>query len=209
MKTISLFLLWALGAVYAFAPVAYGAERQFNSQPIGACDAANGGISPPAAPGGLPTFKPDAIEAETLFAAGKVSVNGGTLGVQNMSQFGRGWGGNAQLFWSGGSTGAVLEMTFSPSMPGYYDVYLHLTRAPDFGTVKTQIKSTTAYWINGASVDGWDPVVKPPPASIPLWQSFPLVKGDNHLSLMINGKNAKSSGYLVGIDCIALRFRHQ
>jgi len=149
------------------------------------------------------------IEAETLFAAGKAQVNGGTLSVQPMAGFGPGWGGDAQLFWSGGAVGAVLDATFSAPMPGYYDVYLHLTHAPDYGKVKTQIKGARPYWENGKALDGWAPSVKPPgyPISLGGPPGIQLAQGENKLSLMITAKNEKSSGYLVGIDCIALRLK--
>jgi hypothetical protein len=150
------------------------------------------------------------IEAETLLGAGKLQANGGDLGVQPMAGFGPGWGGDAQLFWGGIAPGAVLDVTFSAPMPGYYDVFLHLTHAPDFGKVQTQVKGARSYWENGKVLDGWGPSVKPPGYSIPLGGpgGFPLLQGENKLSIKIIGKHESSSGYLVGIDCIALRFVH-
>ena len=148
------------------------------------------------------------IEAEALFAGGKVTVNSGSTGIQEMAGFGQGWGRNAQLFWSGGTAGAVLDMTFPVTTEGYYEVFLHLTRAPDFGQVKTQIRGSKPFWIPGSSVDSWGPAIKPPPNSPALTPPVALAKGDNKLSLMISGKNEKSSSYRIGIDCIVLRFVH-
>jgi len=147
---------------------------------------------------------PLVVEAESLLTAGKVKVNGGNLAIQQMAPFGPGWGGDAQLFWSGGSIGAVLDATVQLTTAGQYDVDVYLTRAPDYAQVATQVKGA-ATWLPGHPLDGWGPSVTAPSYASPLGQ-FALVKGDNQLSLMITGKNAQSSGYLVGIDCLAFRF---
>lgn len=153
---------------------------------------------------------PQIIEAEALLAAGKVQVSGGELAVQPMTGFGPGWGGGAQLFWSGGGAGAVLDATINANKAGIYNVYLHLTKAPDFGAVKTQVRGLLPYWKTGKSMDGWSPSVEPPFGGYGdlVTENFRLAQGDNHLSLMITGKNEESSGYLIGIDCIVLDYVH-
>jgi hypothetical protein len=149
------------------------------------------------------------IEAETLLGAGKVKVNGGNLAVQPMAGFGPGWGGDAQLFWSGGAVGSELDATVFLPNGGVFDGYVHLTQAPDYGKVEAQLTSGTGYITKGVPIDGWGPAVKPPRYWVPLTGSsgFLLQAGESKLSVKITGKNEKSSGYFVGIDCIALRRR--
>lgn len=228
MKGFRTTVVPAAIALCALAFTAWGADKPTPSgsptgrvetpnlgdpQKLGACvqAAKESGVTATGSGGNI-TFKQPmiVIEAEALLGAGKVQVNGGNLAVQNMAGFGPGWGGDAQLFWSGIEPGAVLDATFSVSVPAYYDVYLHLTHAPDYGKVQTQIKGARPYWENGKPLDGWGPSVKPPGYPIPLGGTagFPLVKGENKLSVKIIGKNEKSSGYLLGIDCIALRILH-
>ena len=74
-----------------------------------------------------------AIEGETFVQASKFMVNAGKVQVQSMSRFGKGWSRDAQLFWSGGATGAVLDLMVDVREAGRYNVELHLTRAPDYG----------------------------------------------------------------------------
>ena len=154
------------------------------------------------------------IEAETLLGKGKVQVNGGNLAVQSMAGFGPGWGGDAQLFWSGGAAGAVLDITYIAPIGGRYDIYLQITRAPDYGKVKTQYSGgpDSGGLSGGYSFDGWGPAVEPPyfyagpPTNYGhIVTSIARLKaGENKLAVMIWGKNQQSSGYLVGIDCIVL-----
>jgi hypothetical protein len=159
------------------------------------------------------------IEAETLLGAGKAQANAGTLAVQPMAGFGPGWGGNAQLFWSGGSPGAVLDITYFAPIGGRYQIYLGLTKAPDYGWVSTQYTGGGSYlsggeeaFVNGSHYDNWASAVEPPyfHAGPPPNYGYPVSSiarlrvGENKLALKITGKHDKSTGYLIGIDCIIL-----
>lgn len=226
MKTFQPAHLYVAAGLFALASTARGADdgATTRSPPVSTRDTpylevpegpgwcaklASSGISVKPSLGGQVnvSLPPNVIEAESLLAAGKVKVNGGSLAVQPMAGFGPGWGGDAQLFWSGGAVGAVLDASIQVSQRGLYTVEMYLTRAPDYAQLQAQIKGATSGWLPAGVMDGWGPSVKPPAYSKVLG-NFPLAQGDNNLSLMITGKNAQSSGYLVGIDCIALRFKH-
>ena len=64
------------------------------------------------------------VEAEQLVKANKALVNGGKVAVQPMAGFGPGWSGNAQLFWSGGAVGAVLDLLVDVPAAATYAVEL-------------------------------------------------------------------------------------
>ena len=139
-----------------------------------------------------------AFEAEQLLQQGKAQVNGGTLQVQPMQGFGNGWGNNAQLFWSGGAPGAVLDLTVKVPGNGKYRVELLMTHAPDYGDLLLQVEGNTA----SASFSGFAATVMPSNA-IDLG-TFQLPAGDRRVSLKLIGKHIKSSGYLVGVDQVRL-----
>lgn len=147
------------------------------------------------------------VEAEKLLNEGKVTVSGGTIGVQQMSTtFGRGWGEDAQVFWNAGR-GAVMELSV-PVLPGTWHVYVLLTRAPDFGEVEMKVQDRFGHWTYPSTFDAWASKVEPPAWNSPVRGNVPLAQGDTKISLKITGKNRASTGTAVGIDCIALRFVH-
>jgi len=147
--------------------------------------------------------KPDAparllVEAETLLMPGKYLVNGGKIAVQGMTGFGQGWGGGRQLFWSGGSPGAVLDLIVDVATPGRYDVTLFLTRAPDYGNFQVEVDGKPS----PVSFEGYARRVVPSGAVRA--GMFQLAHGPRKISLMITGKSPQSTNYYVGIDRIVL-----
>lgn len=138
------------------------------------------------------------IEAEDLVKAGKTLVNGGKLAVQPMAGFGSGWSGNAQLFWSGGRVGAVLDLIVDVPAAATYAVELYVTRAPDYADLKMEIDGKPAT----LTIQGFAPNVMAP---IPLQVGkFSLAAGQRKISFMITGKYPKSTNYFVGIDRVRL-----
>jgi hypothetical protein len=138
------------------------------------------------------------IEAEALVTAGKASVNGGRVTVQAMAGFGSGWSGNAQLFWSGGAVGAVLDLVIDIPAPGTWGVELYLTRAPDYGDLKVEVDGKPAaveFSGYAARVSLSGPVVA---------GRFLLQPGPRRISFMIVGKDRQSTGYFAGIDQVKL-----
>jgi hypothetical protein len=139
-----------------------------------------------------------AFEAEQLFQQGKAKGNGGTLAVQPMQNFGNGWGNNAQLFWSGGAPGAILDLSLNVPASAKYRVELFMTRAPDYGDLLLQVEGNTA----SASFSGFaSAVVRSNAIDV---GTFELPAGEQRISLKIIGKNTKSSGFLVGVDQVRL-----
>jgi hypothetical protein len=161
-----------------------------------------------------PGYKLIIMEAEKLLASGNAEVSGGSFGVQAMAGFGPGWGNDAQIFW-GGAKNNVLVLKFDLNKDtnagggiygdAFYEVHLHLTRAPDFGRVLVKVRGGLDLWHPAGIIDAWDAAVKPPPFGGGLGQ-FPLHNGRGVIWLGILGKNDKSTGYFGGIDCIAVRF---
>jgi hypothetical protein len=138
------------------------------------------------------------VEAESLLASRKYLVNGGKIAVQEMTAFGPGWGGGRQLFWSGGSPGAVLDLVVDVATPGRYEVTLFLTRAPDYGNVQVEVDGKRS----PASFDGYARrVVQSGAVRAGMFQ---LPQGPRKISLMIIGKSPQSTNYYVGIDRIVL-----
>ncbi|HEX9181315.1 MAG TPA: hypothetical protein VF859_13020 [Burkholderiales bacterium] len=141
---------------------------------------------------------PITIEAEALVKAGKASVNSGGVTVQAMAGFGSGWSGNAQLFWTGGKVGAVLDLVIDVPAPGTYGVELYLTRAPDYGDVKIEVDGKpVAALFNGYAA-------KVSPGGPLMVGRFPLQPGPRKVSFMIVGKDRQSTGYFAGIDQVKL-----
>ncbi len=138
---------------------------------------------------------PPVLEGERLVAVARASA--GRVAVQDMTGFGEGWSGGAQLFWTGGAAGAVLDLTFSIPQPAEYALDASFTRAPDYARVSVDIDGES-----GAAFDGYGTGVSPP-AVLHAGRFF-LSAGTHTLRIRIDGKHPQSSGYLVGLDRIAL-----
>jgi hypothetical protein len=136
------------------------------------------------------------VEAERLVQANKALVNGGKVSVQPMAGFGSGWSGNAQLFWSGGAVGAVLDLLVDVPAAATYAVELYMTRAPDYADLKIEVDGKPS----PVPFSGYAPTVMAPN---PMQAGkFSLQPGSRKVSFMISGKYQQSTGYFVGIDQI-------
>ncbi|MBF8258911.1 MAG: hypothetical protein HW377_1285 [Actinobacteria bacterium] len=134
------------------------------------------------------------VEAEQLVQANKALVNGGKVAVQPMAGFGSGWSGNAQLFWSGGAVGAVLDLLVDVPAAATYAVELYMTRAPDYADLKIEVDGKPS----PVPFSGYAPTVMAPgPMQV---GKFSLQPGSRKVSFMIRGKYQQSTGYFVGID---------
>lgn len=193
------------GAVRAVQPTAPSARVRVASPGGSPPDAsAAGRRMPDAASTGGRAASPDArpvqmeFEAEGLVRAGAVQVAGGDVLVQPMGNFGGGWSGGEQLFWGGGSVGAVLDLVIDVPAPAQYAVEIYMTRAPDYGRVKFEIDGKGSELV----FDGMNTEVR---ATGPQQLGkFPLQAGQRRVSLMIIGRYKDSTGYAVGIDKIRL-----
>lgn len=138
------------------------------------------------------------VEGETLAKAAKFQANAGKVAVQPMTGFGPGWSGNEQLFWSGGSVGAVIDLLVDVPGAGMYALELYLTRAPDYARLKLEVDGQAA----AVTLEGYAPKVTAPVAVQA--GTFSLKSGQRRISFMIVGKHPQSTGYLAGIDRIQL-----
>jgi len=118
--------------------------------------------------------------------------------VQEMSGFGSGWSDSAQLFWSDGAPGAVLDLLVDVPADSKYAVEIYMTRAPDFGMLSFEIDGTAS----NVPFDGMAPQVT---TSGPIQLGiFPLKAGQRRVAMMITGKYPQSTNYYVGIDKLRL-----
>ncbi|GMW08094.1 MAG: hypothetical protein QY320_00010 [Gammaproteobacteria bacterium] len=138
------------------------------------------------------------IEGEAFVTSGAFQLNGGQARVQEMSGFGSGWSGNAQLFWSDGTPGAVLDLLVDVPAAAKYALEIYMTRAPDFGQISFEIDGQPS----PVTFDGMAPTVM---TSGPIQLgTFPLQAGQRRVSMMITGKYAQSSNFYIGIDKLRL-----
>ena len=74
-----------------------------------------------------------AIEGEELAI---LSKTGGNTTAQDMSGWGEGWSGEAQLWWTDAKPGNVLELALPVERAGNYRLKTRLTKAIDYGIVQ-------------------------------------------------------------------------
>jgi hypothetical protein len=115
-----------------------------------------------------------------------------------MKEFGPSWSGGAQLLWTGGSTGAVLDLLVEIPQDGAWVVELALTRAPDYAQLQFEVDQHPVE----KRFDAYAPQVEAP-ASL-LLGSFAMRAGPRRVSILISGKQHVSAGWLVGIDRVRL-----
>ena len=131
-------------------------------------------------------------------------ASGGPVSRQEMRDFGQGWSGNAQLFWSAPSptdkpirNWPHLSLPFDAPAADTYEVILHCTAAPDFATFRVFIDGQP-----GADVDGYAPSVTPQERSL---GQHKLAAGRHELVVTVFAKAGASGGFSVGLDRIELR----
>lgn len=66
-----------------------------------------------------------------------VKTTAGSVKVQKMSPYGRGWSGNAQLLWLNPGVRHRLSLRFRCARPGRYRLIGHFTKGPRYGTFAT------------------------------------------------------------------------
>ena len=137
-------------------------------------------------------------EGERLFTDHQFKLRGGRLGTQPMSSFGSDWSGDAQLLWMDAQNGSSLDLQIEIETAGVYVVSLGLTKGPDFGIVQTAVDGARSR----DGFDGYSPQVTRD-GRVELG-SFTLQPGPHTISLTVVGKNRQSSGFLVGVDRVAV-----
>jgi hypothetical protein len=121
-----------------------------------------------------------------------------------MRGFGAGWSGGAQLFWVAAPpvdkpirNWPHLRVWFGAPNADTYEVILHFTSAPDFGTFRVFLDGQPV-----ADIDGYGPAVAPQARSL----GQRTLSADKHeLLVTVFSKAAVSRGFAVGLDRIELR----
>lgn len=139
----------------------------------------------------------EAIEFEDLkYSAKSENIK---VDIQSMAGFPEGeWSGAKQLVGFSGNVGDYIEFTFDNLIQSNYNVDVYATQATDYGIIEL--------FVNGKSVKTFDSF------SDNVTDSGPIAFGkvqpiDNKIVLrvLIKGKNSKSNGYMLGLDCITLK----
>lgn len=141
------------------------------------------------------SFDPGALEAERLRV---VESSGGPADVQEMAGFGRGWSGDAQLFFRPTAPGAFVAFEVTVEETGTFEIAARFTRAADYGRVQASIDGRPF----GKIFDGFNRGVTPS-GRVVLGSEY-VRKGSHTLRFTVQGKDDASTGFFVGIDCVSL-----
>jgi hypothetical protein len=121
-----------------------------------------------------------------------------SAGAQDMTGFGSGWSGNAQLFGDFGAVSNWLTIGMELFKGGSYWVDLAITKAPDYGKFQCYLNGNPV----GPVVDSYASTVRTN-GRIRLG-AFNLPIDLQRLKFVCTGKNTSSSGYKFGIDYVEL-----
>lgn len=135
------------------------------------------------------------IEGESMVY--DVTVNEGTVSVQNMLEFGRGWSGNGQMLWAAESTDGRMSLSFHVPKAGKYRITAALTTAPKYGRVQLYqhgVRFGRAVNTYSASVNKVDVLLG----------TAQLEAGSNWFVVAVDGRDHESGGYHIGIDAFTL-----
>ena len=167
---------WTSGLVFVFALSSAVLAQQRVSRP------------PPSAGASI------IVEAESL--AAQVSPGAPKAVTQDMRPFGAGWGGDAQLFWPAAQIGAELNLSFTITATGRYEIFLHFTRAPDYAFVQASFHG--APWV---AFNGYATTVRRDRALLAMRDLKPDVY---ELLVKVVMKDGSAKGLNVGLDRIEL-----
>ncbi len=135
------------------------------------------------------------IEAESLRV---IATRKCACSVQPMGGFGVDrWSGDAQLF-CGAEDGGWFEVAFQVPTAQRARLCLYATLAPDFGTCRFVLDGKRL----SKQFDAYAPMVIPSGRIVLTEDS--LSAGDHSLRIEITGKNALSSRWSLGVDCLTL-----
>ncbi len=121
-----------------------------------------------------------------------------------MRSFGADWSGGAQLFWRARSPlsapgmqpiRSTLELPLAVPAAGVYDLTLHYTAAPDYGSFSLTVGETRT------RIDGYAPAVMRRQTIV---RGLSLRAGIQPLLFTVTGKDRASSNHFVGLDRIDL-----
>lgn len=144
------------------------------------------------------------IEAESLVSSNsaEITASDGPFSVQNMSAFGPGWSGNAQLLWRAPEPDDELfnrpKLRFYIEVPasGAFAVAFRYTQAPDYGDVRVYFKGMALGDWYGYSAQVRNQRVE--------LGTVPLTAGKNRIELQVLRRPIGSKAAWVGLDAIEI-----
>jgi len=134
---------------------------------------------------------PGMIEAESPSA--RAYASGGSVQTQSMAEYDGSWSGDAQLLWRGAKVGDHLTLTIVAPETKEYSLEGYFTQSADYGDVRVLLAGRDLAVVRGYNTAGI------PSGAIPLGHVH-LQQGDNFILLELAGKDARSTGFLVGVD---------
>jgi hypothetical protein len=146
---------------------------------------------------GMPVNRParEPIEAEKMTVLERRDCAGT---VQPMDSFGAGsWSGGAQLFCGAEDDGSIT-LALPVGKAGPYRIDLYATQAPDFAIIQTFLDDKRL----GKPFDAYAPLVIAS-GRVTLGM-VRLEEGQHRLRFDVTGRNAASSAYRFGIDCVEM-----
>ena len=129
-----------------------------------------------------------AIEAESLTVSGK----GLTVTPADMKQYGADWSGNRQLVVEGAETGSNFSVSV-PVAEDRYDLSVYYSMGPGYGNVDISHGGAVV-----GSIKGYAPGIVP--GGKVVLKDLRATNGVIPLEWVVTGKDAKASGYAVGLD---------
>lgn len=137
-----------------------------------------------------------AIEGEKL----KIEkCTSGAAERQDMTAFGEGWSGEAQLLWKGGGTGDEMTLAFESGVEGKRILSIVMTQAPDYAKVRVSVNGVVVL----RELDLYGRTVRRRPEER---VSVELKKGSNEMRIQITGSNPEANpvSHLVGLDYLRI-----
>ncbi len=138
-----------------------------------------------------------ALEGEKLKI---LSKTGGSTSVQDLSNFGADWSGEAHLWWIGGKVGDKMELAVPVAKTAAYRMKMNMTKAVDYGIVQLYLDGKKL----GEPIDLYNNGVVPTGEMD--MGVVELTEGQHTLMVEITGANDKAlKQYMFGLDYILLQ----
>jgi hypothetical protein len=122
----------------------------------------------------------------------------GPISTQEMGEFSGDWSGDEQLWWRPTKAGSRITLRLNAPETRTYELLGYFTTARDYGNVRLLL--------NGKEVGAFKGYTQEVRPSGPVaFGRQSLQSGANELVVEVTGKEAASTGYLVGIDGFVLK----
>ncbi len=143
--------------------------------------------------------EPNKFEAEALTVR---NATGGHAARQSMSSFGAGlWSDDAQLWWTGGKPGDLLELELPVKEAGTYQLGVGLTKAVDYGQIRFLLDGEPLTEM----IDGYHRPEVIHTGEIRLGNARSLSAGTHTLAVEILGSHPDAvAKHMVGLDYVRL-----